>query len=63
MKALAKPILDVLKRFHPAWVMAILVAAIIAWQSPNIIREVLKGFQGNERAQLFSKPPRKTKRQ
>jgi hypothetical protein len=51
-EAAATELFRLLGNFQPGWVLAILVAMILAYRSPQLIREVFAGVRGllNRRA-------------
>jgi hypothetical protein len=46
-----------LANFEPVWVLWIVVAAVLAYRSPQIIKELFAGVGGL----LKARPPKKTK--
>jgi hypothetical protein len=41
--------LNFLSQFEPRWVLVLLVAGVLSWQSPRIIKELFAGLRTNQR--------------
>ena len=48
----ANAFVKLLGTFHPAWVLAILFAIIVAYRLPSIIREVFTGLREHAKVQV-----------